>query len=115
MFTKGHCSPRQNSENISCLSKKGLQSIAKVLNKEYKAKINLKQSKKRLFQQIKKVMEKRTSLRWKKRRSKISNVAPGRPARVREGGRGKGKPFPEGVKADHHALNHLSPEGWWEY
>ena len=45
MFTKGHCSPRQNSENISCLSKKGLQSIAKVLNKEYKAKINLKQSK----------------------------------------------------------------------
>ena len=55
MFTKGHCSPRQNSENISCLSKKGLQSIAKVLNKEYKSKINLKQSKKRLFQQIKKV------------------------------------------------------------
>ena len=61
MFTKGHCSPRQNSENISCLSKKGLQSIAKVLNKEYKAKINLKQSKKRLFQQIKKVMKNQSS------------------------------------------------------
>ena len=29
-----------------------------------------------------------------------------------EGGRGKGKPFPEGLKADFHALNHLSPEGW---
>ena len=31
-----------------------------------------------------------------------------------EGGRGKGKPFPEGLKADSHALNHLSPEGWWD-
>ena len=32
-----------------------------------------------------------------------------------EGGRGKGKPFPEGLKADFHALNHLSPEGWWDF
>ena len=32
-----------------------------------------------------------------------------------EGGRGKGKPFPEGLKADYPTLNHLSPLGWWDY
>ena len=59
----------------------------------------------------------------KKDASRMAKEAPTRGAGHRkqagfwawEGGRGKGKPFPEGLKADFHALNHLSPEGWWDY
>ena len=58
----------------------------------------------------------------KKDASRMAKEAPTRGANHRkqagfwawEGGRGKGKPFPEGLKADFHALNHLSPEGWWD-
>ena len=34
MFVKGHCSPRKDHLQGSCLSKKTLLSIAKVLNNE---------------------------------------------------------------------------------
>ena len=30
-------------------------------------------------------------------------------------GRGRGKPFPRGVREDDLPLNHLSPKGWWDF
>ena len=55
MFVEGHCAPRKEEINISCLSKKLLLSIAKVLNKKDNAKIKLKKaSKKKLYSEIKK-------------------------------------------------------------
>tara|TARA_B100001094_G_scaffold50396_1_gene45938 strand:- start:12741 stop:13601 length:861 start_codon:yes stop_codon:yes gene_type:complete len=61
MFIKGHCSPRKNSETFSCLSKKSLKDIAKVLNKEYDLSIKLNQSRKKLFTEIKSVLSKKSS------------------------------------------------------
>ena len=47
MFVEGHCSPRKEEINISCLSKKLLLSIAKILNKKDNAKIKLKKASKK--------------------------------------------------------------------
>lgn len=59
MFNKEHCSPRKDSLSDSCMSKKLLSSIAKQLNKKYKAKIKTKNvSKKKLLNEIKKYLEK---------------------------------------------------------
>ena len=32
-----------------------------------------------------------------------------------EWGMGKGKPFPDRLRTNFAAVNHLSPEGWWDY
>ena len=54
MFTKKHCSPRKCKIDYSCLSKNILISIAKILNKNYNAKIKIKKrSKKKLYNDIK--------------------------------------------------------------
>ena len=37
------------------------------------------------------------------------------PQDPRGGGRGRGKPLPRGVEESILKLNHLSPEGWWDY
>ena len=59
MFIKEHCSPRNEKINDSCLSKKILLKIAKVLNKKYEAKIKTKGiSKDKLFKSISDVMHK---------------------------------------------------------
>ena len=59
MFIKEHCSPRNEKINSSCLSKKILLKIAKVLNKKYNAKIKTKNiSKDKLFKSISDVMHK---------------------------------------------------------
>ena len=39
MFNKEHCSPRNEKINSSCLSKKIIIKIAKILNKKYKQKL----------------------------------------------------------------------------
>lgn len=53
MFDKRHCSPSKRDIEVSCLSKKLLIKIAKILNKEYKANIKIKKSsKKKLFDEI---------------------------------------------------------------
>ena len=69
MFVKKHCSPRKGKINISCLSKNLLIKIAKVLNKNYGAKIKIKkQSKKKLYDAIKnklKTKECKSELCWK--------------------------------------------------
>ena len=51
MFVKEHCSPRKDEIKDSCLKKKTLLSIAKILNKKNNAKIKLKKisKKKTLF------------------------------------------------------------------
>ena len=61
MFVKGHCSPRIDNESITCLSKKILIKIAKILNKEYDSNINIHSSKKKLFNHIQTVMSKHSS------------------------------------------------------
>tara|TARA_Y100000590_G_scaffold373483_1_gene437297 strand:- start:1070 stop:1939 length:870 start_codon:yes stop_codon:yes gene_type:complete len=59
MFVKGHCSPRKDKIKDSCLKKKTLLSIAKILNKKNNAKIKLKKiSKKKLYSEIKKHLSK---------------------------------------------------------
>ena len=32
-----------------------------------------------------------------------------------QAGRGKGKPFPKGLRTDLTALHHLRPKGWWDF
>lgn len=55
MFIKEHCSPRKEKIKESCLSKKILIKIAKILNKNNKTDIPLKKvSKKKLFDEISK-------------------------------------------------------------
>ena len=50
MFVKEHCSPRKDEIKDSCLKKKTLLSIAKILNKKNNTKIKLKKtSKKKLY------------------------------------------------------------------
>ena len=61
MFVKEHCSPRMNDENITCLSKKILIKIAKILNNEYNSKININTSKGKLFNRIQTVLSKHSS------------------------------------------------------
>ena len=59
MFVKEHCSPRKDEIKDSCLKKKTLLSIAKILNKKNNAKIKLKKiSKKKLYSEIKKHLSK---------------------------------------------------------
>ena len=68
MFVKGHCSPRKDHLQGSCLSKKTLLSIAKVLNNELNTTIKLKKTtKKKLFNEIKQILSKTdcdTELCW---------------------------------------------------
>ena len=61
MFVKKHCSPRINEEQYSCLTKGALNSIAKALNKEYGSSINIRQSRKKLFLEIKKILSKNSN------------------------------------------------------
>ena len=59
MFVKEHCSPRKDEIKDSCLKKKTLLSIAKILNKKNNTKIKLKKtSKKKLYSEIKKHLSK---------------------------------------------------------
>ena len=59
MFVKEHCSPRKEKIDYSCLNKKILLSIAKILNKNLTKKIKLKEtSKKKLYSEIKKHLSK---------------------------------------------------------
>ena len=59
MFVKEHCSPRKDEIKDSCLKKKTLLSLAKILNKKNNAKIKLKKiSKKKLYSEIKKHLSK---------------------------------------------------------
>jgi hypothetical protein len=51
MFDKGHCSPHNNETN-SCIPKKGLVKIAKILNNKYECSINHNCSKKKLHNSI---------------------------------------------------------------
>ena len=44
MFVKEHCSPRKDEIKDSCLKKKTLLSIAKILNKKNNTKIKLKKT-----------------------------------------------------------------------
>ena len=59
MFVKEHCSPRKGEIKSSCLSKKTLRSIAKILNQEINAGIQIKKtSKEKLYHEIKKYLKK---------------------------------------------------------
>ena len=59
MFVKGECSPRKEDTKVSCLKKKTLLSVAKILNKQFNAKIKLKKTtKKKLYSEIKKYLSK---------------------------------------------------------
>ena len=59
MFVKGHCSPRKGDIKSSCLSKKTLRSIAKILNQEINANIKIKKtSKEKLYNDITKYLKK---------------------------------------------------------
>ena len=57
MFTNEHCSPRKEKIKDSCLSKKQLLKIAKILNEKKDADIPLKKiSKKKLFDEISNIL-----------------------------------------------------------
>ena len=57
MFIKGHCSPRKGEIKDTCLNKKTLVSIAKVLNQKADANIKTKKTtKKKLFSEIKRYL-----------------------------------------------------------
>ena len=59
MFVKGECSPRKEDTKVSCLKKKTLLSVAKILNKQFNAKIKLKKTtKKKLYSEIRKYLSK---------------------------------------------------------
>ena len=59
MFKKEHCSPRKDKISSSCLSKKLLISIAKILNRKRGTKIKTKgSSKKKLYSAIQKELKK---------------------------------------------------------
>ena len=61
MFVKEHCSPRKGEIKSSCLSKKTLRSIAKILNQEMNAGIQIKKtSKEKLYHEIKKYLKNST-------------------------------------------------------
>lgn len=62
MFVKEHCSPRKEKIKDSCLSKKLLLKIAKILNEKKGAEIPLKKiSKKKLFDEISKIINNTSS------------------------------------------------------
>tara|TARA_B100000686_G_scaffold340672_2_gene416716 strand:+ start:507 stop:1364 length:858 start_codon:yes stop_codon:yes gene_type:complete len=77
MFNEGHCSPRKEEIKDTCLSKKLLLAIAKILNKKLKANIRLKKiSKKKLYSEVKKHLSKcNTEICWSSLKIIMNNLS----------------------------------------